>query len=123
MSALPARRTYLCRTFFDYKRSAKRRDIEWDLTFEEFAAVCAANCAYCGCEAKPRAFNKRSNGTMKPSISVENINGIDRIDNALGYTVLNSAPCCTVCNRAKASMSVADFLDHCLRVVNKMRLK
>jgi hypothetical protein len=38
-------------------------------------------------------------------------NGIDRLDNALGYTTANSVPCCKPCNQAKNDRSVDEFRD------------
>jgi hypothetical protein len=38
------------------------------------------------------------------------MNGIDRIDNRLGYERANSIPCCSICNFAKNSMSYEDFI-------------
>ena len=37
-------------------------------------------------------------------------NGIDRVDNALGYTTGNVVPCCKQCNHAKSDMPYADFM-------------
>ncbi len=36
-------------------------------------------------------------------------NGVDRLDNAKGYTLENSVPCCKHCNIAKRSMTVDEF--------------
>ena len=35
--------------------------------------------------------------------------GIDRVNSSVGYTVENSAPCCSTCNVAKSNMSALDF--------------
>lgn len=36
--------------------------------------------------------------------------GLDREDNTLGYLYSNLVPCCKVCNRAKSTMTRAEFL-------------
>lgn len=38
-------------------------------------------------------------------------NGIDRVNNDIGYIKNNCIPCCKICNRAKNSMSYDDFLN------------
>ena len=44
--------------------------------------------------------------------------GMDRVDNTVGYSVSNVAPCCTHCNRAKLAMSRTEFFDWIKRVYN-----
>lgn len=39
-------------------------------------------------------------------------NGLDRIDNSVGYTEDNCVPCCAVCNRAKNSMGYNEFIEY-----------
>jgi len=74
-----------------YRSSAKKKGNDFQITREEFASMIANPCAYCG-------------GT-------ECI-GVDRIDNRLGYTVENTAPCCPTCNYMKKNHTVGDFLAH-----------
>ena len=45
-------------------------------------------------------------------------NGLDRVDNTLGYEVSNLVPCCVVCNRAKNSMPYDDFVKYIGHLVN-----
>ena len=35
--------------------------------------------------------------------------GIDRIDNNQGYTLINCAPCCKLCNFSKRELSIDDW--------------
>lgn len=37
-------------------------------------------------------------------------NGIDRMDNSLGYISGNVVTCCQICNRAKGAMLLEDFM-------------
>jgi hypothetical protein len=43
-------------------------------------------------------------------------NGIDRVDNEIGYVRGNSAPCCTICNRMKRELSYSGFLNHVRKI-------
>ncbi len=39
-------------------------------------------------------------------------NGIDRVNNEMGYEPLNVVPCCQECNFAKCKMSKDEFITH-----------
>jgi hypothetical protein len=82
-----------------YLSRAKRRHLDFALTCEEFVSAVSRNCDYCG--RSPQQCSGM---------------GIDRIDNSVGYTFCNSAPCCAPCNFMKKSMSLEEFLDH-LRII------
>jgi hypothetical protein len=43
-------------------------------------------------------------------------NGIDRIDNSIGYLEPNCSPCCGMCNYAKKHIPLQDFVDYIRRV-------
>ena len=40
------------------------------------------------------------------------INGLDRIDNGIGYTLNNVRPCCSTCNYMKHRLNEKEFLNH-----------
>lgn len=44
-------------------------------------------------------------------------NGIDRVDNAVGYILENCIPCCEFCNKAKGTKTYFDFLDWICRLI------
>jgi hypothetical protein len=88
--------------FRDYQNRAKRKGIEFSLTIEEFAEITKQRCVYCGVEPRNECRMEWGAGTYF-------YNGIDRIDNAIGYTQDNVAPCCAICNYAKKTSSVEDF--------------
>lgn len=73
-----------------YKNGAKRRKIEWDLTFYEFMAFWQIPCYYCGIEIK----------TI----------GLDRADPKKGYTSKNIVACCETCNIMKRDYTMEEFL-------------
>src|SRR6185503_18645433 len=65
------------------KTGAKRREVEWHLSKEEFLSILEKPCIYC-------------NGPL-PDTGL----GIDRMSDGEGYTLKNSVPCCSVCNFIK----------------------
>lgn len=72
------------------KNGAKKRKLEWHLTFEQYDELTNQPCYYCG--------------------TTEAI-GIDRIDNQVGYLAENSRPCCGTCNRAKHTTGEEEFIE------------
>ena len=50
-----------------------------------------------------------SKSRKRLSEEILKINGIDRIDNNIGYTNENSVPCCKTCNFAKNILSESQF--------------
>ena len=92
-----------------YKRSAERRNINWNLENNDFIKLIKMNCHYCG---------------IIPSLMVKsrfhkmNVNGVDRKDNNVGYEVGNCLPCCEVCNRAKNDLTYDEFLGYIKRLKN-----
>jgi hypothetical protein len=46
------------------------------------------------------------------------LHGLDRIDNALGYTDANTTACCYMCNMMKRDFDAHAFLQQCVRIAN-----
>lgn len=86
----------------NYKEGAKVRNLPWTLTKEEFDKLVKGDCCYCF--AKPAVRFKGS----RYEISA---NGIDRVDNSLGYIVDNCVSACSLCNRMKGALSRKEFLE------------
>lgn len=84
-------------TFYHYIRNAKRRNIQFSLTEEQFQVIRNNKCSYC------------------PKIGP---NGVDRIDNNKGYTLDNCTSCCKKCNMAKGTMTVTEFKNWIIEVYN-----
>ena len=95
-----------------YRKQAENRTIQFDLSDDEVLELFHNNCYYCGTPPS----NKRNgyNGTFV-------YNGLDRIDNALGYNILNVVSCCWICNRMKSSLSEEDFIEHIERIYMKTK--
>jgi hypothetical protein len=79
--------------FSQYRSLAKRRNISFLLTKDQFATFWQKPCYY---------------GGNKPGHEIETI-GIDRIDSSKGYSIENCVPCCFRCNIAKNDMNIQDF--------------
>ena len=94
-----------------YKCGAKVRNYSFELTKDYFAKITKQNCFYCGVEPKQIQKSKSDNGDYI-------YNGIDRVDNSIGYTEDNIIACCGVCNHGKKAMSHQDFLLWIERVYN-----
>jgi hypothetical protein len=83
------------------KHGAKSRGYSFTLRSERVRELVLLPCYLCG--AAP------SQVTNCPGHPPFVHNGLDRIDNKLGYDEGNCAPCCTACNRAKSTMSIEEF--------------
>lgn len=85
-----------------YKKQAKERNLIFDLSIDDFTSLTKGICYYCGLEPQQIAGNKSFNGIYR-------YNGIDRLDNKIGYTKDNVVSCCGGCNHAKSDMDYEDF--------------
>lgn len=94
--------------FAQYKHKAKERDLEWQLTFEQFKSLVTSPCHYTGRLPQQKFVPKGKNPS--PSIMW---NGIDRLDNSKGYIPDNCVPCWGVVNKMKLTLTKAEFLAIC----------
>lgn len=92
-----------------YKKSAAIRGFNWELSEEEFRALTSKDCFYCGSE--PTAFIVKS--------SVYLYNGIDRINNNIGYQLSNVISCCKYCNYGKRDLTIAEFVARSAKIANR----
>ena len=86
-----------------YAYKAKQRNLTFSLTLQEFETLVNDSCHYCG---------------QWPS------NGIDRVDNGIGYVngqVKNCVPACKDCNFAKVVMTKENFIRMCVRVAEHQK--
>lgn len=81
-----------------YRCSAKKRGIEWKLSYEDFQAMWQKDCYYCG----------------SPVITI----GVDRKDPTIGYIKENCVSSCWTCNSSKGSLSENHFIELCERIVS-----
>jgi hypothetical protein len=100
-----------------YRSKAEERNLEFELSFESFQDLIFSNCYYCG-KSPSNAMTGKSLSSINRRNSKILRNGIDRVNNKIGYTVLNSVPCCEICNRMKLALGQQEFLDHIERIYN-----
>ena len=80
-----------------YKNGAKARGYEWKLSNTYAKELITKECFYCGAK-----FSNEWDGFR--------YNGIDRIDNGVGYEPSNVVPCCKICNVSKHDLKQKDFI-------------
>lgn len=85
--------------YSSYKSAAKIRGYGFSITLSQFSAMIGKSCNYCG-------FN-------------DGLVGVDRKDNTIGYQIDNCVPCCYQCNRMKGKLSVAEFMGHINKILNR----
>jgi hypothetical protein len=102
-----------------YKHDAKKRKYVFDLNIQQFKTICSNNCYYCNIEPKLTNHYVDSNGNhYRPDISIERVekswvknNGIDRVDNSVGYIITNCVASCVMCNQMKMDQTEREFLN------------
>lgn len=87
----------------DYKKSSKRRGLNFSLEDEDFLNLIFQDCFYCG--RKPSNSQTDRGGRELPQY-----NGLDRVNNAIGYQRDNVVTCCRWCNEAKRAKTTEEFL-------------
>jgi hypothetical protein len=88
--------------FRQYKYNAKARGYCFELDKEYFRYLVTRMCSYCDEMPKSVFSGNKTNGTFL-------YNGIDRMDNVIGYTKNNCTTCCIMCNKAKDVYSLQEF--------------
>lgn len=84
----------------EYRRKAKRRELYFTLTEDQFKLFWQKNCFYCNDKIK--------------SI------GLDRIDSKLGYELDNIVSCCYICNIMKLDHSKFELYIHCKKIIKNI---
>lgn len=89
-------------TFVITRRScAVLRRLAWEISYEDWKRLTVQPCHYCGCP--PSNCGRGRNGDY-------HYNGLDRVDNDVGYTLKNVVPCCKCCNHSKSDQTLPEFL-------------
>lgn len=104
----------LKRKFNAYKFNAQKRNLVFELTIEEFHNLIIQDCRYCGLKPNQQTCIYRSQDIENTLIH----NGIDRLNNDVGYTLANAVPCCKYCNQMKMDLSFDFFLNHIKQIIN-----
>ncbi len=83
--------------YIEYKKSARIRKFEFNLTKNQFASFWQKPCYYCGDK-------------------IETI-GLDRVNSDVGYFFNNIVPCCKICNYLKKCLPKDIFIEQCKKIV------
>lgn len=102
------KKTPIQKSYREYKCGARKRGLEFNLTFDEFSLIVRKNCNYCDAPPKLTTHAKQ----------IDNLNGIDRVDNKRGYTIDNSVPCCRACNQLKSNIGLDVFKENIIKIYN-----
>lgn len=106
---LPNNYSEITAILLQYKRHAKDRDIEWNLSREEAEKLFRSPCFYCG----DLSGNLKKTKNCKEGFPH---NGIDRLDRQKSYSLTNVVPCCGTCNMSKGKMSKNEFISFITKV-------
>lgn len=103
------------------KNSAKKRNIEYNLTREQAQFIMSKNCVYCNqppsqFSLSRKSYKNHSNDGFKHSQFIHN--GIDRIDSSIGYIYENCVPACGKCNVMKKDYSINEWFEHMQKIIN-----
>jgi len=101
--------------FASYKRGAGDRGLVFGLAEKQFRRLTKMPCWYCGAEPAQVKHIEQCHGDYI-------YNGIDRVDNAKGYTPENCVPCCKTCNARKQASDYNEFLGWVHRVAEHRKL-
>lgn len=104
---LPGNQSDINFIYRSYKSGARKRNLEFQLSLDKFINLISQNCFYC---------NSKPNNNYRELL----YNGIDRLDNNIGYNIENCVPCCWLCNRIKLSLNIEDFANHIKKVYTNM---
>jgi hypothetical protein len=75
-----------------YARSARLKKLQFTFSEEEFKDMVVQSCYYCD------------------TLDEKGFNGIDRMNQSVGYIQSNSVSCCAMCNWMKGSLDSATFI-------------
>lgn len=114
---LPPGTAFINSMFSVYKTSANKTGRCFVLTRRQFENRVLKPCYYCGAEPKQPEWAVRVKAIkVRWFNGIPAINGIDRLNSALGYTPKNTVPCCKTCNIAKHTMTPKEFITWARRV-------
>ncbi len=90
--------------FASYKQNAQSHNRAFEIDFyTTFLPMTQQPCCYCGATPS-QVWKGRGRGADYM------YNGIDRIDNSLGYVDGNCKPCCWACNNMRGKQAQLDFV-------------
>jgi len=104
-----------------YTHGARERNLVFELTNKQFRELTKENCWYCGIRPAQICRNTGKQSKKNPD-AYYLYNGIDRVDNTIGYTEVNCISCCGRCNRMKGTLHAEDFIIHIRKLARNMNI-
>ena len=101
-----------------YLNGAKKRNLTFGITKEEFKFFTKQSCNWCGIEPNQK---HKPGGRVRSEAYV--YNGIDRLNSQAGYLYANCVSACGQCNIAKMDYSESDFLTWVGKVYEQNKTK
>ena len=95
---------------YNTKASASKRGYSFELTLDEISSLSQQVCTYCGKE--PEQFLSSFPNFI--------YNGLDRLDNNIGYLESNVVPCCFICNKMKGVLNEGEFMEHLNKIFTRI---
>jgi hypothetical protein len=101
--------------FKSYIDRSRKKGVQFLLSEDDFKKLVYSECFYCGVPPeRPYPKTKKTNGKIF-------VNGVDRINSSLGYTISNCCSCCEICNKAKRDLTKEDFEEWINRLVKHQK--
>jgi len=100
------------RYYFTYKSNASRKNKEFNISKIDFLNIIKQPCHYCGENSRKWKYGE---------IYIE-VNGLDRLDFKIGYTLENVVPCCPHCNYMKLKDGIDEFKNQIIKIYNYLKL-
>lgn len=102
-----------------YRKGARERNLNFELTRERFKELTSLNCHYCNKEpASIRKSQSKYNSLSKDYT----YNGIDRVDSGQGYLEGNVVTCCHTCNMMKRDTPYLEFIQRIKLIYTNLKL-
>ena len=93
----------------NYKASANKRKLIFNIIKDDFKLLTKQDCHYCG---HPPATVMKAQDKSRKMNGDYIYNGLDRKDSSLGYELSNVVTCCKNCNRLKSDLvSYEEFIE------------
>lgn len=99
-----------------YKRNARNRSLSVEISDDRFFELFSERCFYCGCYPSKTITHRSAYGSFT-------YNGVDRLDNSIGYVDGNVVPCCAECNYKKGDQHFDSFSKWVVLVADNLRSK
>ena len=94
---------------YHYSNGAEVRSLLFKISKKYFIKLVTSDCYYCGNTPQQTCYSAelKENKVKR--------NGIDRIDNNIGYIKSNCVPCCKTCNFEKRAQTYEQFIENTKR--------